>query len=317
MKKDKRIQDILFIDDTNIALKIARVYFKNDDIAIRLIGNGTNNMNFLATAPQGKIVVKLSFASKEHRALDDYKKEEWCIQKAQSVHVPVPKVLDLGVFEGRAYMIMSLVPGIDGNKIENHISIYHKVGGYLKRIHQISVKNFGDTLINYEKDEFRDSWKKYLTYNISSLNLDDELLSRQIISAQESQAIREIFIRLQEKKFIFGLSHGDSTLENVLVDGDSVHLIDWGTAEAHVVPHFDIIRLLRQQDEEGIPNDEEFYAFLSGLGITEKEYHDSLEREIHEIRLLISIDKLRWAVDKSPDNVDYYTNRFEKILKRV
>ena len=61
-----------------------------------------------------------------------------------------------------------------------------------------------------------------------------------------------------------GLNHYDLAIRNTVVDEKGqISLLDWGSAEAHLVPHYDLLEILRWQH----PSDEGFRAFELGYGL--------------------------------------------------
>lgn len=301
--------------DIKIASKIASEFLNSDEISIKPIGQGSNNKNFLAKSKNQEIVIKLSFAHKEYKALHDYKKEKWCIEKSSNKGVPGPIVLDLGQSQGRAYMIETFVPGTNGKKLTNKLHVYHELGRYTKLIHSIKVFGFGENLINPKRGIFKDSWKKYLDYNIKSLTDKDKLIKLKVLTKDQLKEVKKIFLNIKKQKYLFGLNHGDISIWNTLVEkSGKVNLLDWGCAEAHIIPHYDFINVVGYQMEHNKPNDKEFCEFIKGYGMSQKKF-EILRPELFKLMLLISFDKLRWAIDRNPVKIREFSKRAKKILK--
>jgi RIO-like serine/threonine protein kinase len=157
---------------------------------------------------------------------------------------------------------------------------------------------------------FSDSWERYLSYNIESLNDHDKLLLYGVLSPNESQAIREKFIKLKDKQFQLGLVHGDLSLENIIVENDSVTLIDWGNAESTIIPHMEIIALLQNKMSDTDPL---FDAFLRGYKL-DRGVYESIKSDIQTLTLLQAIDKLRWAFDKKQEKIEEFSQRVKSLL---
>ncbi len=305
------------ISDKNIAAKIASEFLGCAKVQIKFIGKGSNNKNYLARLKEREIVVKLSFTHKEYKALEDYHKEKWCIERASEKGVPGPTVLGLGRSQGRAYMIETFVPGINGVKIKNKLQIWKQLGKYAKRIHSIEASGFGENLTNSKKKIFKGSWKKYLDYNIKSLTDTDKLITLNVITKDQSKVVKKIFQDIKRQKFIFGLNHGDISASNVLVDtSGTVSLLDWGCAEVHIIPHFDIMGILSCMMEQRKPTDAEFSEFLKGYGMSQKRFA-SLRHELNRLMLLIAFDKLRWAIDRNPIKIKEFSKKAKRILRRI
>ncbi|MBI4232036.1 aminoglycoside phosphotransferase family protein, partial [Candidatus Peregrinibacteria bacterium] len=274
------------LPDKSIATKIASEFLGCAKIKIKFIGKGSNNKNYLANSKDREIVVKLSFAHKEYKALEDYQKEKWCIERSSEKGVSGPTVLDVGRSQGRAYMIETFVPGISGAKIKNKLQIWKQLGKYAKCIHSIKASGFGENLTNPKKGIFRGSWRKYLDYNIKSLTDRDKLIALKVITKEQSRDVKKIFQDIKRQKFIFGLNHGDISAANVLVDtSGKVGLLDWGCAEVHIIPHLDIMGILSCMMEQGRPTNIEFSEFLKGYGMSQKRFA-SLIPELNRLMLL-------------------------------
>lgn len=301
--------------DIKIAKDIAFQFLKSPIIYCKSVGAGSNNKNFLVKSQGKEIVVKLSFPHKEYQAYESYLKEKWCIEQSSKKGVLGPKVFGLGKFEGRAYMIETFVSGINGKKLENKLHIYKQLGKYTKLIHSIKASGFGEKLINSKAGIFRGSWQKYLDYNIKSLTKKDKLLKLKVLTLEQSKKVKELFIVLKKQKFNFGLNHGDISVWNTLVEkSGKVNLLDWGCAEVHIIPHLDFIHILRCQIESRKPTEKEFKSFLSGYGMSQKEF-ERIKPSILKIMLLISFDKLRWAIDRNPSQIKNFTRRARRMLK--
>lgn len=301
--------------DEKIAREIAFNFLKDPIISCKSVGKGSNNKNLLVKSKEREVVIKLSLPHKEHKAYQDYLKEKWCIQKSSKKGVLGPKVLDLGKFKGRAYMIETFVSGINGKKLKNKLPVYEKLGKYAKLIHSIKTSGFGEKLVNPHKGTFAGSWKQYLNYNIKSLNANDRLIKLGVLTLEQSQKVKKIFINIKKEKYNFGLNHGDIFAWNVLVEkSGKINLLDWGEAEAHIVPHFDFINILRRQVERRRPNAQALRAFIKGYGMSKKKF-ELLKPELFRLMLLISFDKLRWAIDRNPSNIKEFTRRVRKMIK--
>ncbi len=302
--------------DIEVVTKIASEFLHEEISSVRSIGEGSNNKNFLAETSQNKVVVKLSHEQKAHRAFEDYKKEQWCIEKSSALGVSGPSVLAMGEAGNSAYMIESLVPGINGKELMgDKTKIWKRVGEYTKLIHSINVTGFGENLFNDTPGGQGASWQKFLDYNIDSLTSDDKLIGLGVLTLDQSQLVKDIFIGLKEKEFNFGLNHGDIAIWNTLVEpSGNVHLLDWGCAEAHIVPHFDMLHIITGNLESGSPNNDEVRAFLEGYGISETEF-ETMKPELNQLLLLKSFDKLRWAIDKNPSAIPEFTERAGRFVQ--
>jgi len=180
----------------------------------------------------------------------------------------------VGVFEEHAYMIQTYIAGDEGrNSKFPRKHIWGQLGRYARLIHSIEVAGFGLKLQDLTQGDSRGSWLEYLTYNIESLNEKDELIKLEVVTPSQSRVIRSVFEDLKRQPFNFGLNHGDLSLKNVIVDESGrVNLLDWGSAEASIVPHHDLIQMLKMNMLENDPDDAAIQSFLEGYGVSQSEF---------------------------------------------
>ena len=280
---------------------------------VPILGKGSVNKVFIVEEAKAKVVVRMN---DDRAALDEYTKEGWCIEKAAAKGVPVSDVLEVGMFEEHAFMIQTYITGDEGRNSQlsrNHV--WQQLGKYAKLIHSIEVVGFGLKMSDLTEGDYRKSWLKYLDYNINSLNERDELLRLNVVNESQSKIIRAIFENLKEKPFNFGLNHGDISLKNVIVDeAGGVNLIDWGSAEASIVPHHDLIEILKMNMLENAPDKEEIQAFLNGYGISQIEFEQMMP-ELESLLLLRAFDKLRWAIDWKIETLGEFVSHAKDAVK--
>lgn len=161
------------------------------------------------------------------------------------------------------------------------------------------------------------SWQGYVQYNINSLTEQDPLIELGVITMEESQLVRQWFEQLKLQKFRFGLCHGDLSLKNTIVSlTGEITLLDWGNAEVTVTPYGDIIQLMQCQLRGEGPDKEELKAFLEGYGTSKQEQERELNQASH-VLLLKAFDTLRWAIDRSPDQIEFYTDLAKQAFNQV
>ncbi len=292
------------MNDNNV---IKQLYSGNKISIIPIVGRGTVNRVYLVSANENSVIIRLN--SKEELAR--FQKEAWCLEQASAVDVPSPNLIDIGVVKDTAYMILSYIEGRNGvDIVENKPKVWRVIGSYAKKINSMTTNGFGESMVS--PGVFADNWERYLNYNIDSLDSNDKLLEIKAITREQSSIIKERFVKLKDKKFEFGLIHGDLSLENVIVEDVKVTLIDWGVAEATIVPHMEIVDLLQNQLSDDSPL---FDEFLGGYGMSREKY-ELIRPEIKALALLQAMDKLRWAVDKKPDQITEFAQIVQTILKR-
>ncbi|HEX8179566.1 MAG TPA: aminoglycoside phosphotransferase family protein [Pyrinomonadaceae bacterium] len=282
--------------------------------ATPLIGKGSVNKVFIVETVSQKVVVRMSDRG---GAFEEYTKEAWCIERAAACGVPGPSVLGVGCCEAGAYIVLSHVEGDEGRvSPAPKLYVWRELGRYAKLIHAIRVPGFGLSLAEITQGDARKSWLRYVEYNIESLTEDDPLIKLKVLTRAQSSAIRRVFANLRGREFTFGLNHGDISLKNTIVAGSGrVSLLDWGSAEAAVVPHHDLIQMLKMNMLEGDPGDEEMLAFLAGYGISPAEY-ERMMPELESLLVLRAFDKLRWAIEWNAAEVGRFVKHAREALHR-
>lgn len=275
------------------------------------IPSGVNEV-FLITCMGERVIARFNAASE----LGRFQKEAWCIDRAAAVGVEGPRVLAVGSDAEYAFMVESYVPGRRGDTVltGERDAMWRDLGGYLRRIHGISVRGFGEELMDLTDDDGGVGWRRYLEYNISSLDNADPLLEKGVLDVKMQSVLRGAFDRLARAPLRFGLSHGDPSPTNVILGDEGVlHVLDWSEAHAHIVPHYDFGVILNDRllDEDA----PEFQALLGGYELARTDYA-AIRQEVMDLGLLVATDKLRWALDRKPDRFDAKVNTLQTWLRR-
>jgi aminoglycoside phosphotransferase (APT) family kinase protein len=279
-------------------------------------GRGSVNKVFIVEATNTKLVVRMG---DNNESLEEYTKEVWCIAKAAVRGIPVAPVLEVGVFEERGFMIQAYLAGKEGrDSLLPRSHIWRQLGKYAKLIHSIEVAGFGMKLSDLTQGDAQASWLDYLNYNCESLNENDELIKLKVVTPSQSRVIRAIFEDLKEEVFIFGLNHGDLSLKNVIVDeSGKASLLDWGSAEASIVPHHDLIQMLKMNMLENDPDTQDIQSFLAGYGISQFEFEQMMPT-LESLLLLRAFDKLRWAIDWGiEDLAGFMTHARQAVARKL
>ena len=272
-----------------------------------VIGQGQVNQVFIVETDQSKVVLRLNDITEYDRFI----KEQWCADITASEGVPGASVLKVGRHDNHAYTFVEYIEGSNGKSIQPTTQLWGKLGAQLRLIHNVETDGFGEQLSDITNGR-QQQWNDYLAYNISSLTDTDKLVEIGVLDTGSSKSLKTVFEKLASTEFVFGLNHGDYSLANVIVDkGSQPHIIDWGSAQAHVVPHHDLGVIL----DEGLhERSEEFAALLSGYGMNRDQFN-VIRSDIRALQLLEAVDKLRWALDKSPDRIDHHKNKLAELLR--
>lgn len=298
-----------------LAAEIASDFFGEPPPAVRAVeGKGSVNKIFVARAGSSQVVVRMS---DDREARGQYEKESWCIEHAARRGVPGPSVLAVGEARGTPYMIQTFIDGDDGRESTVPSSrLWRALGGYAKLIHSIEVGGLGLELSDITRGDSQSSWLSHVNYNIESLGADDALIGLKVLTLPQSKAARATFEVLRGRRFDFGLTHGDLSLKNTIVgESGEVSLLDWGSAAADIVPHMELVQLLRMNMLEDDPDASGIRAFLDGYGMTAAAF-DAMRPDLEALLLLRAFDKLRWAIDHRVPNLEDYISEARRVLAR-
>ena len=274
----------------------ARHWGTRHGISVHNLGRGSNNTNYLAADGDNTAVVKLSRPHRERGALDEYRKEAWCAGRARELGIATPEVLEVGIFDGRAFAVHSFIEGDAPSALQAE-STWQVLGDYARRIHSIPVTGWGRTFA--ADGRFAESWTSHLEYNIAALTTGDELIARGVLTEGSSLLLRRELEHLTRSDLRFGLCHGDIALWNTLIDSRGhPWLLDWGCAASSVVPHYEINEIKRTTNA----SERQLAAFLRGYGLSPKELA-TMVRELRGLAALREVDTLRWAIDNEPEMI--------------
>ncbi len=291
----------------NIIIEIfSREFSETISSVSEITGLGSVNRVFEIHGRRGEYIIRLNTDEKKL----EYLKENWCLSKIRELGISTPEVLSFGLIENFSFMVQEKVDGINGVNcsIAEKRKIWKKLGNYAKIYQQITSIEEKEV----EENEFHKSWKSRLAYNLGELNEEDSLLKKKIFSTVEHKKIRMALSSIELMDFNVGLVHGDLCPRNVILNGDTIYLLDWGTAEINVVPHTEIGILLVSEEASR----DEIKYFLKGLGLTRNNYL-AIESELKILNLLHRLDKYRWAEGQGISSFEDYTEKIKKTFDRI
>lgn len=276
--------------------------------AIRqIVGLGIVNEVYEITGNHKAYVVRMN-AEQSH--LTEYKKEAWCLKEIKRLNVACPEVLAVGQEGTVAFMIQEKIEGDNGSLVadQDKLIIWKKLGQYASRYNTLPQIDVAEVI----EQEFHESWRARLRYNLDQLTPDDRLLKRGGLTAEEQTQVRSMLQNLEGNDVTVGLVHGDICPRNVIMAGEEVYLLDWGTAEINVIPHHEIGLILLSKEA----NEQELEAFLTGYGLSNQEYEDMLP-DILRLNLLHRLDKYRWAESYDLENIEAYAQKIREAFEAV
>jgi len=281
--------------------------------AVAIRGRGAVNDVYTLTCVSGrKLLLRMNAAGEVSR----FVKERWCIHEAALAGVPTAEVLAVGEVGVRAYMLLTYLEGHSGDELASMdvLVLWRQLGVHARRIHEIVLAGFGEELTDMVGGVFG-NWERYLQDNIDALRVNaTQELPPGLLDADARKRLLKHLRVLTRLRPTFGLSHGDLSLDNVVVaDDGGVAIIDWGCACAHIVPHYDFGVIL---DESAGANTDEFQALLRGYGMSAREF-ENIADEVLALQLLVAFDKARWAWMRSRSRLLAHTQKLQALLANV
>jgi Ser/Thr protein kinase RdoA (MazF antagonist) len=276
-----------------------------------LIGEGANNWVYRLGEGDAAVVVKLGKPHRLRFAAKEFAKEHWCAAAARRAAAPTPESLAVGEFEGRPYQVQAFSPGRPPRP-EEEGRTWEAMGRWALEFHAAPVTGWGPELVG--DGAFGGDWVAHLAYNIQALAPDDPLLGLGVLDADASADLRRRFERLAAKPFDLGLSHGDLSMHNALVDegGEPLVLIDWGCAGAFPVPHYELNEIIRAQRADAA----QFDIFRKACGLSDAAFAEVMI-DLPDLGALRDIDTLRWGLAHAPDEVGKLIGYAKRALARL
>ncbi len=275
-----------------------------------VVGRGDVNQVYVVRTGDGaRYVVR----SHERAELDRYHKEAWAIEHAGAAGVLVAPVLATGQVGQRAWMLQPFLRGTPGDELGpgEREQAWRGIGTQMRRIHAVPVDGFGETVSDLAAGS-EASWHKYLAYNLGELTASDPLLSLGLLDRAAQAHLRGLFEHLATRPVRLGLCHGDLSLRNVIVRDRSVQVIDWGCAQGHFVPHYDLGVILADSLGEDTV---EFAALLDGYGIDPTSFRRDIRFDVLAFGALEAVDKVRWAFDRNRARLPALAGRLAAALR--
>ncbi len=299
----------MVLSPEELTARLAAKFLQNGEFSITpILGLGKVNIVRLIETKTDKYVVRLNLEETASR----FRKENWCIHKAAALGIPSPQLIEYGEFSGATYMIQAFIEGSNGKSVGgDKTPIWTKLGQYARLYHTVSVIGFGEDLIDEQGGVFQDTWQRFVRYNVDSLNVKDPLRAMGVLTAKTSVQLRIQFAQLLQTPFRFGLTHGDVADWNTVVNPQGkIFLLDWGCAEAHIVPHHELTNMMQSGF---VQESAEFQAFLDGYGLTKADFQ-AMQPDLHLLSALQAIDKLRWAIDRNPIKIAEFAQRAKQAV---
>jgi hypothetical protein len=294
------------VDETR---RIAQTILKRCRLAvepIEYLGAGAQSICYGV----GKVAILIA-QGQVYEEGNDYPLQKWLTTEAVRAGVRTPQILEVGE-QPRPYALMQRAFGAKASTLacaaEKAPEWFGTLGQEIRKVNRIRTEGFGPFVLT-ANGQYRGqhaAWSDYLDHHIETYLFGDE-------SCKEGQNVRALFlaqgiISPRELTKIVAkveaakgwpvesvLTHYDNRLDNLIVDGETVTVLDWGLAFAGIGIRQELIKLF-----EIAPTslaDPHVAAFLRGYGLT----RDQAEEAVEKAKLMLILDGLvmsyGWAND--------------------
>lgn len=231
--------------------------------------SGLSNSVFQIDHAEGSFVVRIA---PDAARLPAFLKEQWCVQRAREVGVPVAEILEVG--QGvipNPYMIQRLERGEEATHHPHRMAVVKQLGTYARLIDSVETEGFGETFDwSSNRLSFNASFKDFLEGELDWQGRLQLLKKQKMVGEKQARAVRKIMGELAAKRGKARLAHGDLRLKNVLVDasGKIKAIIDWEHCCSTLSPAWELSIALHDLSIDAK------HAFLSGYGYTRREISD-------------------------------------------
>lgn len=282
-------------------------------------GHATATLEYLGAGEQsvcygsGDLAILLDQGHVQ-QGTNDYRLQRWMTARAAQAGVKTPQILAVGDHP-QPYALMQRAFGFKAEFAAGSAIVtewFGSMGVEIGKINRIFTEGFGP-FVPAADGEYRGqhaTWSAYLDDQLAKYLGCDEMsdeerrvqglfLAQEIIGARE---LDKIAAKLNEAKgwqVDSVLTHYDNRLDNLIVNGEAVMLLDWGLAYAGIGIRQELIKMF-----EIAPTslaDPYVAAFLRGYGLALEQWDEVLEGA----KLMLILDGLSmsygWADD--PDRI--------------
>jgi aminoglycoside phosphotransferase (APT) family kinase protein len=146
---------------TAMARKVVKHHFSKSLEKIEFKPAGKTNFVFDVATKEGNFIVRIA---NSRAKLNDFMKEQWATQKALSIGVPVPEILEVGhEIIPLPYMLQQKIEGEEAVNHPDRLKILQKLGKYARMIHSIPTTGFGK-VFDWSKNKLskKKTWSEFL-----------------------------------------------------------------------------------------------------------------------------------------------------------
>lgn len=291
-----------------------RLGFGADAVDV-LPGGNQNHVVRLRTAVSDVVVRWAQDTDRLTR--DPFDVEEWCSRAAAAVGIATPATLARAEVGAHSVIVQAYVPGSPA--AADDLGAWRAIGRIAAALAEIDAADAPDGLFSRFGRDLDAAWRAHLDYNLAALTADDQLLALGAYTVDQQERLRRLVDGLRRHRLTQGLSHGDLSTRNVVVDPDGAYVVlDWGSAAAGPTPWTDLELIRRWHvtaDPVSVVSPDAWRAVLDGAGWSARAAE--LEALLDELQILHVLDVIRWAIDNKPERIDELVAQAQAALARV
>ncbi|MBM7783411.1 phosphotransferase family protein [Tenggerimyces flavus] len=234
--------------------------------------------------------------------LNKYAAPWWMSTRAADQGMRTPRILAVGD-EPRPYALIEPVRGTLASKHaevgERAVGWYAQLGQEIRKANDVETIGFG-TFTPDEANGFRGrfaTWPDYLDRYLElflvrgpeNAKTLDQLLAQDLVDERDLGRVEARVRAARTWPVRPQLTHYDNRLDNVMVDGDRITVLDWGLAFSGIGIAQELIKIF--ETAPTTIQDSRVAAFLDGYGLTRNEALDAIEAG----KLMLVLDGLAMA----------------------
>jgi len=237
---------------TAMARKVVKHHFGRSLQKIEFKPAGKTNFVFDVITKEGNYIVRIA---NSRTKLNDFMKEQWATQKALTIGVPVPEILEVGnEIISLPYMLQQKIEGQEAVNHPDRLKILHKLGKYARMIHSIPTTGFGK-VFDWSKNKLskKKTWVEFLEKELLVEEGLKFLYENDILSKKKIKKLNADYLRIKKWKITPFLNHCDLRLKNVIVNeaGEIKAILDWEDCSSNCAPYWDFSIALHDLSIDG------------------------------------------------------------------
>lgn len=237
---------------TAMARKVVKHHFGKSLEKIEFKPAGKTNFVFDVVTKDGNFIIRIA---NTRAKLNDFMKEQWASQKALSIGVPVPEILEVGhEIISLPYMLQQKIEGGEAIHHPDRLKILQKLGKYARMIHTIPTTGFGK-VFDWSKNKLskKKTWVEFLEKEFLVTEGLKFLQDNDILAKKKISRLNKEYEKLKKWKITPSLNHCDLRLKNVIVNeaGEIKAIIDWEDCSSNCAPYWDLSIALHDLSIDG------------------------------------------------------------------